>query len=101
MLTKQQDSAHKKVEATAVSLSTQKFLAFIADWVFVLFVFFLVFHFPSSWLYRWADTVDTETSRIALQSGGLLVAILGILWCLAFAMKSTADFLKYMIQASD
>lgn len=83
------------------ALSTQKFLACITDWVFALFVFFFIFRLPSLGLYRWANNVDTATSRIALQSAGLLVIIFGILWCVAFALKSAAGFLKYLLQSLD
>ena len=92
MVTKGEDTAREEVGAEAPLLSTQKFLVCITDWVF---------HLPSLGLYRWANNVDTATSRIALQLGGLLVIILGILWCVAFVLKNTAGFLKSLLQSLD
>lgn len=101
MVTQGENTAHEEVGAEAPPLSTQKFLACITDWVFALFVFLFVFRLPSLGLYRWANNVNAARFRIALQVGGLLVIILGSLWCVAFALKSMADLLKYLIQTSD
>jgi hypothetical protein len=101
MDTKGEDTAHEKGGGAVPPLSTQNFLGCITDWIFALFVFFFVFRLPSLSLCRWANNADTATFRIGLQSGGMLLVIFGILWCVAFALKSTADFLKYLIQASN
>ena len=101
MFTNGQERTREEVGVEAPLLSTQKFLACMTDWVFALFVFFLVFHLPSLVLNHFANNVDTATSRIALQLGGLLVIILGILWCVAFVLKNTAGFLKYLLQSLD
>ena len=100
-MTSKKDLSLEEAVAEKSALSTQKFLACITDWVFALFVFFLVFHLPALGLHRWANNVDAATFRIALQFGGLLVIIFGVLWCVAFALKSTAGFLKYLLQSLD
>lgn len=101
MATQGENTAHQEVGAEAPPLLTQKFLGCITDWVFALFVFLLVFRLPSLGLYRWANNVDAARFRVALQVGGVLVIILGSLWCVAFALQSAAGFLKYLLQTSD
>ncbi len=90
--------AEKKVQTLSWGAA---FLTYITDLVFALFVFSFIFHLPSLGLHRWANNVDTATSRVGLQSVGLLVIIFGILWCVAFALKSTADFVKFLLQSLD
>lgn len=96
----EETSSNKTADTKKSSQLPQvKFLPYITDLVFALFVFFLIFRLPSSALYCWANNVDTATSRVGLQSVSLLFMTFGILWCVAFALKSTADFLKYLLQS--
>ena len=88
----------EKVKAEITAASKQPFLAFATDAVFALFVFFLVFRLPSIGLAHWATIVEMPTTRVALNFARLLVIVFGILWCVAFAFKSTAAFLKYLVK---